>query len=157
MSTNKERVRVFKKRIEKTKNDLYKNADKKNLIEIIYDKTLKNIKLNKDVNNKKYTKSKYKKGKLLNQSGRLIKSISKAKDGLAIKGNKLDIDKANTHNFGNTIRRKKSPYLFFKHRNGFRKIKKVKIPQREFFPNGNDKISQKSVREFKNKLIKGWK
>lgn len=157
MVTNKEKIKAFRLRINKTNKKVLKSSNQKDLIKLIYDKTIKNFKSNKDVNNKNYIKSKWKSGKLLKETGSLEKSISYNNTSILIKGNTLDKIKANVHNFGKIIKPKNGNYLSFGFSGGFRKVKQVKIPKREFFPTANSKISQESLKIFKQKIIKNFK
>lgn len=157
MATNQQKIKAFRLRVNKTKNNLIKSTDQKDLIKLIYDRTLFNLKKNVDVNNKKYIKSKWKNGSLLKETGRLKNSIKYDNKSILIKGNTLDNIKANVHNFGKIIKPKNGKYLSFGFNGGFRKVKKVKIPKREFFPNANSKISQESLDLFKQKILRNFK
>lgn len=153
MANNNERIRRFGLRLKNRKDEILKSTNKKLLIDILYKKAIDNINDNKDVNNKKYTPSKHKKTKLLKNTGRLIKSIKKYNNGIKIEGNKLDKIKRNTNNFGKIIKRKNFKYLTIKHDKGFSKVKKVKIPKREFFPTSKSEISKESLESFKNIVL----
>lgn len=155
--SNKNNILSFKNNIINKKDNLLKNIEKSLFINILYNKVIKNIKEQKDVNNYSYISSKYKKNNLLQDKGNLLRSIKKEKDRITIRGNNKDIIKRNVHNNGRTIKAKNGKFLIFKNEKGnFFKVRQIKIPKREFFPKVSSKITNEALQEFKQKILNGW-
>lgn len=156
MSNNKKNINSVKSFFNNIFDKLKNNTEEDILVKQIHNKIITNMIRNIDVNNKPYAKSKYKKRGLLIGTKSLLKSIIIKQNIITIR-DKKNLIKANIHNNGAIIRRKKEKYLTIATGGAFYKVKSVKIPKREFFPNANSIIVKKESYKFLDNIERNFK